>query len=120
MRKQLLDILHDCAVVCLIGAALDAALFAVLFGVCWIAAGWNALAALGYVRSAMMVTGALALFVCAGLLLVRKGAGLRDHEHWNKLFRSFGLFPALLGLAVFVLALAVGLDYLLYVYTRTR
>ena len=115
MRKQLLrDILRDCAVVCLIGAALDVALFAVIFSVCWIAAGWNALAALSYVRSAMMVIGALALFVCAGLLLVRKGAGLRNNAQWKKLFHRFGLFPALLGAAVFLLALAVGLDYLLY------
>lgn len=116
MKNHLLrDLLHDLAVVCLIGAALDLALFAVLFVVCWIAAGRSAWTALGYVRAVLMFVGALALLISAGLLLFRKGTGLQSNRQWTRHFHRFGLFPVVLGVALFLLALAIVLDYLLFV-----
>lgn len=116
MKNRLLrDILHDLAMIGLIGAALDLALFAVLFAVFWLTTGRAALTALSYVRAALMIVGALALIICAGLLLFRKGTGLRNNQQWTKHFHRCGLFPVAFGVALFLLALAIVLDYLLFV-----
>lgn len=114
MKKRLRDILHDLGMVCLMGAVLDAALFLVFFVVLWLASGLAAMTALAYVRSALMITGALALFLCAGLLLFAKDTGLRSKRQWTTYFYRFDLLPVVLGGALSLLTLAVGLDYLLF------
>lgn len=114
MKRRLQDILHDFGMVCLIGVALDASLFSVLFVALWLASGLVVMTALAYVRSALMIMGALALFLCAGLLLFAKSTGLRSKRQWTKYFYRFDLLPVVLGGALFLLTLAVGLDYLLF------
>lgn len=113
MKNQLQDILHDLIMVCLLGAALDLVLGSVSFAAFWIASGLVVMTAAAYVRSVLMVTGALALFICAGLLLFAKNTGLRDNRQWKSYFHRFDLLPVVLGIAFFLLALAVGVDYLL-------
>lgn len=109
------DFLHDLALSALLGLAVSAVLFAVLFTGGFLLQSFRPREGLAAARSGLLVTGALGLFICAGLLIrPQKGEQIRENPQWKQRFRVFGLLPVIAIVAVVVLALACGLDYILY------
>lgn len=108
-------LLHDIAVSLAAGIAGAAALFVLFLLGGLLFKAFDFRGALVVVRGGLLVTGALELFVSAGLLLwPRNGEKLRDSSQWKRFFEIFGLFPVLLVTAVIVLITASFVDYYLY------
>lgn len=108
-------LLHDIAVSLAAGIIGAAALFVLFLLGGLLFKSFDFRGALVVVRGGLLVTGALELFVSAGLLLwPRNGEKLRDSSQWKRFFEIFGLFPVLLVTAVIVLATASLVDYYLY------
>lgn len=109
------DVFHDLAAALLAGLAASAGLFAVLFSAGFLIQSFQPRGGLIYARSGMLITGALGLFVCAGLLIrPLDGRKLRENPQWRRRFRAFGLLPVVGMISLTVLALACWLDYVLY------
>lgn len=114
-RELLRAFLHDLAVAVLAGLAVTAGLFVLFFLAGLLLNGFGLRAALVVARGGLLVTGALELFVCAGLLVWRRGGEkIHDNRQWKQRFQVVGLFPVLLVTAVMVLTAASLLDYYLY------
>lgn len=114
-RELLRALLHDIAVAVLAGLAVAAGLFAVFLLAGLLLNGFGLRAALVVARGGLLVAGALELFVCAGLLVWRRGGErIRDNRQWKRRFQVIGLFPVLLVTAAMVLTAASLLDYYLY------
>ncbi len=72
-------------------------------------------AAMLLVRGGLLVSGALALFVCAGLNLWSRGNDkITDRLQWKRFFSVLGLFPVVLIVGIVLLAVAIVVDYCLY------
>ena len=72
-------------------------------------------AAILLVRGGLLVSGALALFVCAGLNLWSRGKDkITERLQWKRYFSVFGLFPVVLIVGIILLAVAIVVDYCLY------
>ena len=109
------DFFHDLAAALLAGLIISAGLFAVLFVGGFLLRSFQPRAGLIYARSGMLITGALGLFICAGLLIRPPDGGkLRKNPQWARHFRVLGLFPVVGTVSLTVLALACWLDFVLY------
>lgn len=109
------DFLHDLALSLLMGLTAAAVLTAVLFTAGFFLRQFQPREGLVFVRGGLLITGALGLFVCAGLLIrPQGGAKLREDPRWRRHFRLFGLFPVTACAAVVPLVIASVLDYMLY------
>lgn len=115
MKDTIKAFFHDLGLSALLGLAAAAALSAVLFAAGFLLRQFQPREGLVFVRGGLLITGALGLFVCAGLLIrPQKGGKLRENPQWKQRFRLFGLLPAVGTAAIVMLALASAVDYVLY------
>lgn len=113
--KKVKNALHDLGFSLLIGALAGCALLVVLFLVGTLLNGLQPRLGLIVARGGLFVVAALALFVCAGLLIrPQKGEKVRDSAAWKRRFQIFGLLPVLGTAAVALILMGSVLDYLLY------
>ena len=113
--KRAGELLRDFGLALLIGAALGAALLAVLLLAGTVLNGFQLRQGFVVARGGLLVTGALGLFVCAGLLIrPQKGRQVSESAGWRRRFRALGLLSVIAAAAVVLILMASVLDYLLY------
>ena len=115
MKDKMKSFFHDLGLSALIGLSAGGVLSGVLFIAGALLRHFQPREGLVFVRGGLLVTGALGLFVCAGLLIrPRKGEKLRENPQWTQRFRLFGLMPVVGTAAIVLLALASAVDYILH------
>lgn len=113
--KQLKHAAHDLGTALLIGLGGAAILFVVLLLVGTAVNGFQLRSGLVVVRGGLLVTGALGLFICAGLLIrPQKGEKVSESPSWRRRFHALGLLPVTAVVALVLIAVASVLDYWLY------
>ena len=113
--KRAGNVLHDFGLALLAGAVGGAVLLIVLLLVGTAVNGFQLRQGFVVARGGLLVTGALCLFVCAGLLIrPRKGEQVSESDGWRRRFRALGLLSVIAIVAVVLIAMASVLDYLLY------
>lgn len=106
---------HDLAIALGLGLAIAGGLSLLLLLIGLLINGFAFRPALVLVRGGLLVTGAMALFVIAGLLIASKdGAKVRDYRQWTRFFKVFGLIPVLAIAAVVILYAGSLVDGYLY------
>ena len=109
------NIVHDLLICLLVGLLVGVGVALVLFLIGLMVCGFDPLAALVVVRGGLLITGALELLVCAGLMLSRKdGRKVQNYGMWRRNFRIFGLLPVLMATSSVILTLGSIVDYYLY------
>ena len=116
MRDKITDCLRDFVRALLTGAVAAGVLLVLFFVVGIVGNMFRLRAALVFVRGGLLVAGAFALFILAGVMLKKDGGkSIRNRGRWKASFRIFGLAPVLLVVAVVILAVGAAVDYWLYV-----
>lgn len=111
--------LHDAAKAVGIGLAASAGVFALSFALGAVCGGFSAAAGLETARRALLIVGALCLFVSAAALIAAdKAASLAEDPQWKKHFARLGLFGVLFFAAVGILLVAGLLDSALFYAMR--
>lgn len=109
---------RDAAKAAGIGLAAAAGVFVLAFVLGAAFGGFTAAAGLETARRALLIVGALTLFVsAAALLAANKAASLADEPRWKHQFAKLGLFGVIFFAAISVLAVAGVLDAALF-YTH--
>lgn len=108
---------HDTGICILVGlliAAVLSVLFALISGVI---SNFAAAVMLNAVRSGLLLTGAMLLFVTAGILLSQRSREkINSMSRWRKTFLVFGAAPVCFVVSAAVLAAAAVVDYIVWLF----
>lgn len=117
VRKKAAALLHDTGICILIGLMIAGILSVLLALISGVGNGFAAAAMLNTVRSGLLLTGAILLFVTAGVLLSRKSnEKISSMSRWRETFFVFGAAPVFFVLSAAVLAAAVIADYIVWLF----